>query len=47
MIRKTAMTAKAKNLFSNLRCINTRKTNVDLIRAINRAIAIVSAPSEI
>ena len=46
-MRNTAITAKEKILFSNLRCINTRKTNMDLTTAIKRAIATVSVPSEI
>jgi hypothetical protein len=47
IIRKTAITAKEKNLFSNLRCIKTLKTKVDFITAIKRAIATVNVPSEI
>jgi len=47
IMRNTAITAKEKILFSNLRCIKTRKTNVDLTTAIKRAIATVTAPREI
>jgi hypothetical protein len=47
IMTNTAITAKEKYLFSNFRCIKTRKTNVDLTTAIKRAIATVRVPSEI
>jgi len=47
IIRITAITIEDKNLFSNLRCIKIRNTNVDLTAAIRSAIATVRAPREI
>ena len=47
IIRNTAITANERILFSNFRCIKTRKTNVDLTTAIKRATATVTVPREI
>lgn len=47
MSSTTAITAMENILFSNLRCIKMRKTNVDLTAAIRRAIPTVRVPREI
>ncbi|HEY5469971.1 MAG TPA: hypothetical protein VIK07_05575 [Bacteroidales bacterium] len=47
MSKTTAITINENILFSNLRCIKIRKTNVDLTVAIIRAIATVKVPTDI
>ena len=47
MSKTTAITIYENILFSNLRCIKIRKTKVDLMVAIIRAIATVKVPIDI
>jgi hypothetical protein len=44
MSNTTAITAMENILFSNFRCIKMRKTNEDLMAAINRASTTVRVP---